>query len=289
MINITNLSKSFGNKNALSNVDLNVEKGTVVGLVGAHGAGKSTLLRCLVDIYKPDSGETLINGESIFENVDLKEKIGYVADKNDYFNKYKVKEIIKYYKLAYKNFSEERFNELNAVFEIPLKKKLSKLSKGNISRVHFMLALSICPEVLILDEPTTGLDPIVKRKFMKILLDEVYERKTTVIISSHNLSDLETICDKVVFIDKGKVVEDSSVETLKGKMKKIQVIFKGDCPENFEKWNGVLNVVKIGKSYNLIVDNFGEDLTNKLVACGALFIEELDLSLEDMMVYKLGN
>ena len=288
MIKVINLSKRFGEKQALSNVNINVDKGTIVGLVGTNGAGKSTLLRSLIDIHKPDSGEVLINGESISENIDLKEVIGYVADKNDYFNKYKIKQIIKYYKLAYKNFSEERFNKLNEVFEIPLNKKLSKLSKGNISRVHFMLALSINPKVLILDEPTSGLDPIVKRKFLKILLDEVYERKTTVIISSHNLSDLETICDKVIFIDNGKVVEDSSVENLKGKMKKIQVIFKGYAPENFEKWDGILNIVKIGKSYNIIVDNFGESLVNKLKAEGALFIEELDLSLEDMMVYKLG-
>ena len=219
----------------------------------------------------------------------MKEKIGYVADKNDYFNKFKIKHILKHYKLTYKDFSYEKFNKINELFNVPLNTMLSKLSKGNITRVFFMLALSINPDILILDEPTSGLDPMAKRKFLKLLLNEVYERNITVIISSHNLNDLESICDQIVFIDNGKIVENTSLENLKYAMKKLQVIFKNKAPDNFEKWNEFISVERIGKSYNVITSNYDDNLTKKLKENEALFIEELDLSLEDMLIYKMEH
>jgi ABC-2 type transport system ATP-binding protein len=287
VLEIKNISKSFPGKEAVKNINISVKQGTILGLVGPNGAGKSTLLRAIVDIYTPDSGVVLIKGENIRDNYKLKEIIGYVPDRSDYFNNSRIKNIITYYKLAYSNFDEEKFHAVNKIFEIPLKQKLSKLSKGNISRVAFMLAISLKPELLILDEPTSGLDPIVKRKFLKILLEDVCERGTTVVISSHNLSDLESICDQVVFMDKGEIIQNDSMDNLKTTMKKLQVIFKEEAPKEFEAWEEFLQVEKVGRSYNIITNNYSDSLVEKLKDNGALFVEELNLSLEDMLVYSI--
>jgi ABC-2 type transport system ATP-binding protein len=287
MLQIINVSKGFSNKDAIKNVSLEVKPGTIMGLVGPNGAGKSTLLRTIVGIYTPDSGEVKIKGANIKNNSFIKELLGYVADRNDFFNSYKIKDIVKYYKLAYKNFDESRFNDINKVFEISLNNRLSKLSKGNASRVAFMLAISSSPELLILDEPTSGLDPIVKRKFLRLLVEDVSERGTTVVISSHNLGDLESICDQVVFLNNGEIVKDNTLDNLKTSMKKLQIIFEDNAPEDFEAWKEFINVSKLGRSYNVITESYTEELVKKLKDQGALFIEELDLTLEDMLIYTV--
>jgi ABC-2 type transport system ATP-binding protein len=285
MLELINVSKGFPGKEAVKNVSLEVKPGTIMGLIGPNGAGKTTLLRTIVDIYTPNSGEVKIKGENIKDNPSIKEHIGYVADRNDFFHSYRIKDIVKYYKLAYRSFDENRFNEINKIFEIPLNKKLSKLSKGNSSRVAFMLAISSNPELLILDEPTSGLDPIVKRKFLRLLVEEVSERGTTIVISSHNLTDLESICDQVVFLNNGEIVKDNTLDNLKTSMKKLQIIFKDTAPEGFEAWQEFINVSKLGRSYNVITENYSEELVKKLKEQDALFIEELDLTLEDMLIY----
>jgi ABC-2 type transport system ATP-binding protein len=287
MLQVINVSKGFLGKDAIKDINLEVKSGTIMGLVGPNGAGKSTLLRTIVDIYTPDSGEVKIKGENIKNNSSLKELIGYVGDRNDFFNSYKIKDIVKYYKLAYKSFDENRFNAINKIFEIPLSKRLSKLSKGNASRVAFMLAISSNPELLILDEPTSGLDPIVKRKFLRLLVEDVSERGTTVVISSHNLGDLESICDQIVFLNNGEIVKDNTLDNLKTSMKKLQIIFKDNAPKDFESWKEFINASKLGRSYTVITENYNEKLIKKLKEHGALFIEELDLTLEDMLIYTV--
>lgn len=289
MLQVINLSKSFSGKPAIKNINLEVKQGTIMGLIGPNGAGKSTLLRTMADIYVPDSGEVKIKNQNIRNNFQLKEAIGYVADKNEFFNSYKVEDIIKYYVLAYKGFEKKRFYELNHIFEIPLGKKLSKLSKGNALRVAFMLALSLRPELLVMDEPTAGLDPIIKRKLMQVLIEEVAEKGTTVIISSHNLSDLENICDQVVFLKQGEVIKDDTLEGLKTSIRKLQVIFKKEAPKDFEKWEEFLSVTKLGRSYNVITKNYDNQLVEKLNKSGAMFIEELELALEDILIYTIEN
>lgn len=287
MLQVINLSKSFPGKDAIKNICLSVSRGSIMGLIGPNGAGKSTLLRTIVDIYTPDSGEVKIKGENIKDNDRIKEIIGYVADRNDFFNNYKIKEIVKYYKLSFPNFDESKFHKINEIFKIPLNQKFSKLSKGNASRVAFMVTLSSNPELLVLDEPTSGLDPIIKRKFLGLLMEDVAERGTTVIISSHNLYDLESICDQVVFLENGEVIKDNSIENLKSAMKKLQVIFKENAPDNFEDWDEFISITKIGRSYNVVTRDFNNDLVEKLKENGALFVEELDLSLEDMLIYSV--
>lgn len=289
MIEIKGFSKSFDDKRVLNNINISVPKGSIFGLIGPNGAGKTTLIKALTGIYYGDKGEIFIDGQNVYENVDIKSKIGYVADENNFLASYRVKDIIKFYQYAYKEFNIERFRELNKIFKLPEKSYIFRFSKGMKMRLSIMLNLCIMPEVLILDEPTSGLDPVIKRKFMNLLLEEVAERKTTIFISSHNLSDLERICDGVAIINQGEVKYSNSIEDMKNKIKKLQVAFIDDAPKDIDKWEEIIKVNKVGRVYHLITKDYNEEIMDKIKKSRVHFIEELDLSLEDMFLYTLGE
>lgn len=287
MIEIKGLSKMIEDKYILKEINLKVNKGSIFGLIGPNGAGKSTLIRCLTGIYGLEEGEILYEGQSVYENIDVKNKIGYVADENNFFSTFKLIDIINYYKLAYKNFDEEKFTELNKEFKMNTKKRFFQLSKGNKMKFAIMMAMCIHPEYLILDEPTSGIDPIFKRKFIEILLNEVAEKGTTVIISSHNLSNVERICDTVAILNNGKVTAVSSIDDMKNKIKKLQVAFKAAIKEEELKIHGVVKVENVGRVYNVVTTDYGAELIDKINSLNPLFVEELDLSLEDIFIYTI--
>jgi len=287
LIEICEVNKKLGEKQVLKDVNIKVEKGSIFGLIGPNGAGKTTLIRCLTGIYKVDKGDILVNGQEVFDNSPIKKVIGYVADDNNYLNTFKVKEMIKFYELSYESFSRERFNELNKIFQIPEKTTIKKLSKGMKMRLSIMLNLSIMPEVLVLDEPTSGLDPIVKKKVLSLLMEDAAERGTTIFISSHNLSDLERICDSVAIMHKGEVKYCNSVENMKRNIRKIQIVFKEEAPEDLACWKEIINVSQVGRVYNIITKEYTEELKSKLSGENIVFAEEIDLSLEDMFIYSI--
>ncbi|MBE6067736.1 MAG: ABC transporter ATP-binding protein [Clostridium lundense] len=287
MIEIKGLSKMIEDKYVLKEINLKVSKGSIFGLIGPNGAGKSTLIRCLTGIYGLEEGEILYEGQSVYENIDVKNKIGYVADENNFFSTFRLIDIINYYKLAYKNFDEERFKELNKEFKMNTKKRFFQLSKGNKMKFAIMMAMCIHPEYLILDEPTSGIDPIFKRKFVEILLSEVAEKGTTVIISSHNLSNVERICDTVAILNNGKVTAVSSIDNMKNKIKKLQVAFKAAIKEEELKIHGVVKIENVGRVYNIVTTDYGAELIGKINSLNPLFVEELDLSLEDIFIYTI--
>jgi len=278
----------LGDKKALDDINLNIEKGSIFGIIGENGAGKTTLIKCMLGIYKQDEGEIKIAGEPVFENTLIKNKIGYVAAEVQYYSSFKVKELIKFYALTYTTFSYERFKELNKIFKIPENKRIRELSKGMKMRVSLMLNLSIYPEILILDEPTSGLDPIIKRKLINILLEEVSERNTTIFIASHHLDDLERICDCVAIIEKGKIKYTNNIEDMKKYIRKLQVLLKDENRiDEIKNWDEIMTVENIGRINYLITNNYSDELQEKLLKSGAEFVEEIDLSLEDMFIYSM--
>lgn len=293
MIDIKGVSKKLGDNQVLKDIELHVEKGSIFGLIGPNGAGKTTLLKLMTGIYKADCGKIMINGDYVYENAENKAHIGYVADENKYFTNFTVKNIKKFYQLAYKSFSNERFEKINKLFNIPMKLSIKKLSMGNQTKLAIMLNLSVMPDILIMDEPTAGLDPIVKRQVLNLILDDVAARQTTVVISSHNLSELEKICDNIAIINKGSIAYTSSLEDMKRKIRRIQLVFKNDVPADIDAWDEIassaLKVEKVGRVYNLITKDYSEDLKDKLSCIGVLFQEEIDLSLEDMFIYSVGG
>lgn len=289
MLEITNVSKLIEKKQILHDINLKVEKGHIFGLIGENGAGKTSLIKCLSGVYKVDNGKIQIQGQDVFENPSIKQKVGYVADENHYFPFYKVKELAQFYKETYNTFSMERFNELNKDFEIPLEKRIRELSKGMKMRVSLLLNLSFFPEILVLDEPTSGLDPIMKKKLLKILIEDVAERDTTIFISSHHLNDLERICDSVAFISKGEIQFIGEIETMKQNIKKLQVVFNGDMPKALNNLEEVLTIENIGRVYYVVTKKYSKVFEEKLLDLGAMFVEEIDLSLEDMFIYSMGE
>lgn len=289
MIEVNNVSFEIDNKKILNDINLKIPEGKIYGIIGPNGVGKTTLLRCLTGIYETTTGFIKYDGENVYDNPNVKEIIGYVADENIIHPNFRVNEIIKFYKYSYKMFDEKKFKELNEIFKIPERKFIFQLSKGMKMRLSIMLALSIHAKYLILDEPTSGLDAILKNKLLKIFVDEVYDNNTTIIISSHHLNELERICDDVAILDNGVISYENSLENMKNKIRKIQVAFDEPVCEEDLNLKGIFKISKLGRVFTIITDEYGDEFIKKLNKFKPLFIEEIDLSLEDIFIYKVDK
>lgn len=289
MIEVNNVSFEIDNKKILNDINLRIPEGKIYGIIGPNGVGKTTLLRCLTGIYETTTGFIKYDGENVYDNPNVKEIIGYVADENIIHPNFRVSEIVKFYKYSYKMFDEKKFNKLNEIFKIPEKKFIFQLSKGMKMRLSIMLAFSIHAKYLILDEPTSGLDAILKNKLLKIFVDEVYDNNTTIIISSHHLNELERICDDVAILDNGVISYENSLENMKNKIRKIQVAFDEPVSEEDLNLKGIFKISKLGRVFTIITDEYGDEFIKKLNKFKPLFIEEIDLSLEDIFIYKVDK
>jgi ABC-2 type transport system ATP-binding protein len=285
MITVQNVSKSFGDFKAVDNVSITVEKGKIYGIIGENGAGKTTLIQALVGVYAIDEGQILIDGENPYENEKLKNRMAYVADRNQFFKGYRIEELVDFFEDVYPHFSREKFMLYNRVFKLEEKRKVRQLSKGMQMRLSLMLNLATTPEVLVLDEPTSGLDAIAKKQILDLIIEEVETRQMTVVISSHHLSELERICDEVTIINEGKVTYQSTVDLLKEKVRKVQVVFKEEVPKNLKQWDEILDVDNIGSVYYIVTKAYTEEFEKRLKEKGAMFIETIGLTLEEIFVY----
>ena len=218
MIKTIDLAKNFEGFFAINNLNLNVKKGSIYGLVGVNGSGKTTTIKHLAGIFKADSGQVLFDEQEIYDNPALKAKIGYVADDLYFFNGYNLKKLAKFYQKMYRTFNMERFNQLVALTGLDVKRRVSKFSKGMQKQAALTLSLSIMPEFLLLDEPIDGLDPIVRKKIFQEIIDDVAARQMTVLISSHNLKEMDGICDHIGIIKDGRMLMEKDLDELKQTM-----------------------------------------------------------------------
>ena len=287
MIEVRDLYKSFDGFQALKGLNINVPKGAVYGLVGPNGAGKSTVIRHLAGIYRQDSGEVLIEGQPVFENVELKERIAYIPDDIFYYSQANIRDMMHFYRSIYKRFSMERFEKLGQVFSIDPKTPMRKLSKGMQKQVGFWLTLSCCPDYIILDEPVDGLDPVMRRQVWSLLLADVAERGVTVLVSSHNLRELEDVCDHVGIMDHGKLLLERSLSQLQDNIVKVQLALPEgkELPADLE----LVHESRTGRLRQLIIRGKEEELSAKLMAAEPLFMDLLPLSLEEIFIYELGG
>ena len=207
MLEVKNVSKKYNKKEVLSDVSINIKKGEIHGLIGENSAGKTTLIKCLVGIYKPDNGDILFEGESVYENSKAKERIGYVADYNEYINIYSINKIVKMFRNFYPNFSIERFDELNEIFKLNKKVTISNLSKGQKMRLAFMLSIAITPDYLILDEPTSALDPKIRNEFYELLKELNETLKVTIVLISHDIGTIGKYASRLIYLDKTLVFD----------------------------------------------------------------------------------
>ena len=281
--------KSFDGFKALDNASFHVEKGAVYGLVGPNGAGKSTLLRNIMGIFKADSGQITVAGEPIYENAKIKEKIAFIPDDVFYFKQANLNEMMKYYSGIYEKFDKEIYKKMCEYFPaLNTKMRIRRMSKGMQKQAAFLLAVSMRPEVLILDEPVDGLDPVMRKQIWNILLNEVSENGMTVMVSSHNLRELEDVCNYVGIMNKGKVILEKSLSDLQGSVSKVQIAFEGELPD-IDKVVNVVNHSVMGKVHTLIVKGEPEVVENKLMSFSPILIDLIPLTLEEIFIYELGG
>lgn len=290
MLKIDNLSKKFGEFQVLSNINLNAEASQIYGLVGSNGCGKTTLLKHIMMIFKQDEGNIFYDDVQVKEDSEIIKDFYYVQDNLFFPYQYTLSKLFSYEKLMYKNMSENKFNELVNYFNIDKNKNLNKMSKGQRKQAAFILAISAQPRVLLLDEIVDGLDAVIKRKFWDVLIQEVMDNEMTVIISSHDLKELDNICDKVGIMHEGKILKEENLEKMKDEIKRVQFAVEGEFEASeFTEFN-IIKSVKIG-SINICtltgdVDEFKKKLEDEYKV---LLFDKLSMSLEEIFITELGG
>ena len=289
MIEVKNVVKRFDGFTALDGASLSVPTGSVYGLVGPNGAGKSTIIRHLTGIYRQDEGTVAIGGEDGWENAGLKARVAAIPDDWYYFLQSTVRDMMRFYKGFYPRFSMERYEKLKEVFSIDEKRVIRRLSKGMQKQVAFWLALSCMPDYLILDEPVDGLDPVMRRQVWSLVMGDVAERGTTVLVSSHNLRELEDVCDHVGILSHGRVLVERGLSDLQENVVKMQVVFQEKelpkLPDDLE----VLHVSQVGRIHTLIIRGNATEVTNRLAVYAPILMDALPLTLEEIFIYELGG
>ena len=283
MLEMKNVTKTFGTFRALDDLSLTVPKGGVYGLVGPNGAGKSTAIRHLTGVYRPDSGQITLEGAPIFENPAAKRRIGCIPDDVFYYPSATLEDMRRFYRGIYSTFDDALFERLYEVFHLPRKSPIRRFSKGMQKQAAFHLTLCARPEVLIQDEPVDGLDPVMRRQVMSLILADVAEHGTTVLISSHNLRELEDVCDHVGIMDHGKMLLEKSLADMQGLTHKLQIV--GDAPQGL----AVLHESASGRLKTLIVRGQVEDISARAAAAKPAYFDVLPLSLEEIFIYELGG
>lgn len=290
LITAKNVVKKFDKFTALNHFNMNVPEGSIYGLVGPNGSGKTTTIKHLIGMYKQDEGEILVNDEKVYDNEKIKSKIAYISDDLYFFHGYSVKDMAKFYSKIYKDFSFEKFNELQKVFNIDIKRKVNKLSKGMKKQVAFWLTISCSPEIMILDEPIDGLDPIMKENVWKILLEEVKKRKMTVIISSHNLKELENVCTNIGIMKNGEMVLEKELEKKDNNIQKVQIVFSNNSQiSRIREKLSILKEEKVGSVYYFIVKGKQKEIEDILNKYKLTLMEFLPLSLEEVFMFENGG
>lgn len=290
MLKTENLSKKFGDFNVLTNININAEKGQIYGLVGSNGCGKTTLLKHLMMIYKQDEGTIFYDDIQVKEDSNILRDFYFVQDNLFFPYQYTLNKLFNYEKLMYSNMSEDKFNELVKYFNIDKNKNLNKMSKGQRKQAAFILAIAAQPKLLLLDEIVDGLDAVIKRKFWDVLIQEVIDNEMTVIISSHDLKELDNICDKVGIMHEGKILKEENLEKMKDEIKRVQFAVEGEFDiSKFKEFN-LIKSIKIG-SINICtltgnVDEFKEKLENEYKV---LLFDKLSMSLEEIFITELGG
>ncbi len=290
MIEIKDVVKTFDGFRALDGLTMTVPSGAIYGLVGPNGAGKSTIIRHITGIYRPDAGSIRIDGQPVYENPAVKARIAAIPDDFYFFLSASTREMKRFYKGFYPTFDEARYQTLKEVFStVDEKQPIRRLSKGMQKQAAFWLALSCKPELLVLDEPVDGLDPVMRRQVWSLLMSDVAEHGTTVLVSSHNLRELEDVCDHVGILAHGKVLVERSLSDLQENLVKMQVVFQEkelpQLPEDME----VLHVSQVGRIHTLIVRGNATDVTNRLAVYAPILMEALPLTLEEIFIYELGG
>lgn len=289
MIQVKNVTKYFDDFKVLDDFSLNVRKGTIYGLVGPNGAGKTTIINHINGVLKPLEGEITINGTPVYENVNVKQRILSIADDWFYYSTYTIKQMAHFYADIYPHFNFTRYEAIKEIFKIDEKRQIRKLSKGMKKQVAFWLVLSAMPQVLILDEPLDGLDPVMRKQVLNLVIADVADREMTVLVSSHNLRELEDICDWVGIIHQGRMIIEKPLDDIKGSVHKYQMVLDESVAKKLEENENVLHISKTGSVYSVIMRGDAEATHENLKVLSPALCERISLTLEEVFIYELGG
>ena len=287
MIQLTGVTKKFGDFTALDGVDLMIPKGTSFGLLGSNGAGKSTILRLLSGIYSAESGSVTIDGENVFDNVKIKERVFFINDETIQFGGFTLKDLKNYYKGFYPNFSDELFEELRETVKLPLDKKTERFSKGMKRQAIVITGLACQTDYLLLDEAFDGLDPTMRIIVKRMLVDAMLDRQLTTVISSHNLKEINEVCDSVALLHQGKMLFNRDLDSVKGSIHKVQAAFNEEYTrEDFEKY-GILHYSRSQSIHYIIMKGSEEEIREKLSEKNPIVLDLIPLTLEEIFIYEM--
>ncbi len=290
MIKIDSITKNFDTVKSLSDVSLIIERGSIFGLIGSNGSGKSTLLRIISGIYKQSDGEILFDGLPVWENSEIKKSLVYLSDDQYFIPHSTVNDMMIFYKSIYPTFSIEKYKEYLSIFELDENRRISTFSKGMQKQASVVLGLSCMTDYILCDETLDGLDPVMRQIVRKIIASEVAERSLTVIFASHNLKELEDICDHIALLHKGELLLESGLDDIKLGIHKIQVSFDKSGIDEAKRHLESLDVVEIeqrGSLFTLIARGDEASLEDFIKSLNPLFVEFIPLTLEEIFIAEM--
>ncbi|MCM1052732.1 MAG: ABC transporter ATP-binding protein [Ruminococcus sp.] len=288
MIEIKNLTKSFNNETyVLEKLNASIKDNAIYGLVGANGAGKSTLLRIINSIYQAEDGEVLIDGENVYDNEKLKQEMVFVPDDLFFYSGYSLMDMGAYYEAMYHKFDMNYLIEKASKLKLNVHAKISSFSKGMKRQCALICALATHAKYLFFDETFDGLDPVVRKYFKQLLSEALSNDKATIIMTSHNLRELEDICDNLGLLYKGNILFESDIDTLKTTMFKVQISLKGEFNKSTFKGLNILSYKKMGSVATLIIDEKGKDSKSILKKLNPIILDYLPLTLEEVFIYQM--
>lgn len=287
MINLKNVTKTFGKKHALNSVNCHIKEGSIFGVVGSNGAGKSTMLRLISGVYLQDEGNILIDGQNAFDNIDIKKKCIFISDNPYYYLGSSMDSMAKVYSSFYETFSYDYYDELIDIFKLNPKDQISSFSKGMQRQAIIILVLACKCKYIILDETLDGLDPVKRGLVKRKLYENVLDNGSTVIISSHSLRELEDTCDNLVMIHDGKIIFQRDIQNINTTLSKVQVVLEEDLKKQDFKDIDILKYTRNGSVANLIVRGDNQKIIDILEKKKPVLLEVIPLSLEEIFTYEL--
>lgn len=290
VLKLKNVTKKLGNKLVLNNCNLEVPKGSILGIIGVNGAGKSTLLRCIAGVYQVDSGSITFNENEIYENEEVKKDILFLSDNPYFANNDTIKSLKEFYQVFYDRFDETKYREYLKITKLNENEPLRSFSKGMRRQAFIILMLSLNPKLLILDESFDGLDPMMKIIMKRVITNLVVDEETIVVISSHSLNDVESICDHYVIMDNNTICDMEEMDMNNKKYHRLQLAFKEKKTiDDFNAFD-IINIEINGRVVNLVLEGELDIIKQQLEELDPLMVDVLDISLEELFISKMeGN
>lgn len=290
VLKLKDVTKKLGNKLVLNHCNLEVPKGSILGIIGVNGAGKSTLLRCIAGVYQVDSGSITFNENEIYENEEVKKDILFLSDNPYFTNNDTIKSLKEFYQVFYDKFDETKYREYLRITKLDENEPLRSFSKGMRRQAFIILMLSLNPKLLILDESFDGIDPMMKIIMKRVIANLVVDEETIVIVSSHSLNDVESICDHYVIMDNNKICDMEEMDMNQEKYHRLQLAFKEEkTVDDFNAFD-IINIDINGRVVNLVLEGELDIIKQQLEELDPLMVDVLDISLEELFISKMeGN